>query len=67
MPIPTSLFDFTPEEERYCEKIGEPDLLDKLIPAWYMPIAQKKKDEERKEQEDKMRSMGINPADKQKR
>ena len=39
LPIPTSLFDFTKEEYRYCEKIDHPDLIDKLIPAWYLTIA----------------------------
>ncbi len=34
-PLPPNLFQFTQEEKDYCEKIGQPDIIDNLLPNWY--------------------------------
>ena len=50
--IPYEMFDFTAEEVRYCAKIGQPDLIEWLVPPWYKSIAKKKEEVARKQVED---------------
>ena len=51
--IPTSMFDFTKEEMKYAEKIGQPNLIDTLVPEWYKSIARKKLEKQRRMEQQK--------------